>query len=93
MLDDPLADDPEECAVQRDAVARLPGILAELTPRERLVVRARFGLDPPPRTLREIGLALGVSAERVRQIEQEALGTLRGARLLRAATPRSRARR
>ena len=41
-------------------------------------MRGRFGLDGPEQTLRELAGQLGVSAERVRQIEQRALDKLRG---------------
>jgi RNA polymerase sigma factor (sigma-70 family) len=51
--------------------------LDTLDERERNVVRARFGLDCPRQTLREIANGLGLSAERVRQIEQHALEELR----------------
>jgi RNA polymerase sigma factor (sigma-70 family) len=55
----------------------LPAMLSALNERERTIVRARFGLDGRQRTLRELAGTLGVSAERVRQIEQRALGKLR----------------
>jgi RNA polymerase primary sigma factor len=48
-----------------------------LKPRERDVVRARFGLGERPRTLGEIGEEHGVTRERIRQIEARALGKLR----------------
>ena len=53
--------------------ARLDG----LDERQRKVVCAHFGLDRPRETLREIASELGLSAERVRQIEQHALEELR----------------
>jgi RNA polymerase primary sigma factor len=48
-----------------------------LKPREREVVRARFGLGQQARTLGEIGAEHGVTRERIRQIEARALGKLR----------------
>ena len=53
-------------------------LLAGLTPREAKVLRMRFGLDDGnAKNLREIGDRLGVSKERVRQIEEMALAKLR----------------
>lgn len=54
-------------------------MLAQLSSRERYVVRARYGWgrDFEPRTLREIAAELGISRERVRQLENRALGKLR----------------
>ncbi len=61
---------------------QVEGALAELNPRERQVLRMRFGLeDGRDRTLGEIGEELGVSRERVRQIEAEALAKLRQPKL------------
>ncbi|WP_170121313.1 sigma-70 family RNA polymerase sigma factor [Geodermatophilus tzadiensis] len=48
-----------------------------LDDRERLVIRQHFGLDEPAQTLRGIATGLGVTAERVRQIEAGALAKLR----------------
>jgi RNA polymerase sigma factor (sigma-70 family) len=78
-LPDPAAEDPYEEATLRATARVLPGLLAKLSPRERAVVRARYGLDDPPRTLRDVGVELGISPERVRQIEERALRKLREA--------------
>ena len=66
----------EEVAVslERDAVRRA---VAQLPDRHREVVRMRYGIDGgEPRRLSETGRALGISAERVRQIENDALRRL-----------------
>lgn len=56
----------------------IDAILKRLTPRERDVVRLRFGLDDGrSRTLEEVGIALRVTRERVRQIELRAMKKLR----------------
>ena len=52
--------------------------LKVLRDRERIVLRLRFGLaDGRSRTLEEIGQELGLTRERIRQIEKKALGKLR----------------
>jgi RNA polymerase primary sigma factor len=52
--------------------------LAKLTEKERQILSMRFGLDDDsPLTLREIGEQLGISRERVRQIENQALAKLK----------------
>jgi RNA polymerase primary sigma factor len=54
------------------------GFLAELEPRERRIVVARFGFDgKPPRTFRELGSQMGVCKERIRQIQGRAMDRLR----------------
>jgi len=56
----------------------LMAALEELTPREKDVILLRYGLDgDEPRTLEEVGRALEVTRERVRQIESSALAKLR----------------
>ncbi len=69
---------PEEAAIQRSLVAMLHRTLAQLTDRQKLVVAKRFGLlDGNARTLEEIGSELGLTRERIRQIEAKALDRLR----------------
>lgn len=72
--DEPEPDEKAEvsvkCTVVRQAISRLP-------PREREVLILRYGLDhSEPQPLREIGRRLGITQERVRQIESRALGRL-----------------
>jgi RNA polymerase primary sigma factor len=57
-------------------VSMLRSLLQVLSPRERRVVMARFAVDCTARTLRQLGVELGISAERVRQIEVRALDRL-----------------
>jgi RNA polymerase primary sigma factor len=76
-LSDPAAQDPFERIPTRDAAERLGEILVLLTDREQTILIEHYGLDGEPRTLRVIAARLGVSPERVRQIEQGALDKLR----------------
>jgi RNA polymerase sigma factor (sigma-70 family) len=57
----------------------LPALLGTLSDRERMIVQARFGLNGKEESLREVAGRLGISGERVRQIEQSALGKLAAA--------------
>jgi RNA polymerase primary sigma factor len=66
--------------VAMDDVRRVLGLLDKMAPRDATVLRLRFGLDgEEPRTLKEIGEHLGLTRERVRQIERTALDELREA--------------
>ncbi len=70
----PRPDEAAEAVMQRDA---LLGILGMLSPRERRVLELRYGLDGnDPRTLDEVGRAISVTRERVRQIENQSLRKL-----------------
>ncbi|MCH2138087.1 MAG: sigma-70 family RNA polymerase sigma factor [Phycisphaerales bacterium] len=62
-----------------DAMEAVRGSLARFDPVSALVLRLRFGLDGhEPHTLKEAGLKLGLTRERIRQIERQALDRLRG---------------
>ena len=70
---------PDEVAAETMRAETLRRILRKLSSREQTVLECRFGLDgQPPQTLDQVGLALGVSRERIRQIEKESLTKLRG---------------
>jgi RNA polymerase sigma factor (sigma-70 family) len=80
LLVDPLAEDEYERVLLGIEIEQLRSLLTGLSDRERAIVRSRYNLDDQgERTLQEIAGELGVSAERVRQIEQRALGKLRSA--------------
>ena len=68
---------PEAELINRDNLKHVFRLLDEMETREATILRMRFGLDDSePRTLKEIGEALGLTRERVRQIEGEALKKL-----------------
>ena len=77
LLEDPLSAAAYEDVVDAVAGEQLRALLSRLTEREREVVQARFGFEVPAEKLTEVGERLGVSAERVRQIEERALAKLR----------------
>jgi RNA polymerase primary sigma factor len=81
LLDDMLTDDrlktPDDQLIESDDLERVFQQLDELDHRESAVIRLRFGLDSEgPMTLREIGEQLGLTRERVRQLENQALTKL-----------------
>jgi len=80
-VSDPGAEDEYDRVPVHAEIGTLEPLLQRLNPRERMVMRARYGFDGPVRTLREIALTLGMSAERVRQIQAQALDKLRAAAL------------
>jgi RNA polymerase sigma factor (sigma-70 family) len=84
LLEDPLSAEAYEEVVDAVTGEQLRALLSRLTDRERDVVRSRFGFAGEPEKLAEVGERLGVSAERVRQIEERALAKLRHAGLSRA---------
>jgi RNA polymerase primary sigma factor len=86
LLADEDSDEPVEIAAQRMLQEELTGALMALPERERKILQLRYGLEDGRRhTLEEVGVAFGITRERTRQIEAEALRHLRspgvGARL------------
>jgi RNA polymerase sigma factor (sigma-70 family) len=70
--------DPLERVMARALRAEIDQLLESLSTREREVMTTRFGLDGrAPRTLAEVGRRLGVTRQRVQQIEEEAMVKLR----------------
>jgi RNA polymerase primary sigma factor len=81
-LEETVADEgrpePETELIRRDFQEFLRELVERLPPQEHRVVLLRFGFDErPSHTLADIGRRLGVSRERVRQIEKQALARLR----------------
>jgi RNA polymerase primary sigma factor len=77
MVMDERSRTPDEELLQNDNLTFVMEQLEVMDPRESAVLRMRFGLgNHPPHTLKEIGETLGLTRERVRQIETEALGKL-----------------
>jgi RNA polymerase sigma factor (sigma-70 family) len=78
LIRDPRAEDAFEELHTRLTAAQVPRLLERLSKRERLVIEGRYGLGVPVSTLGELGRSMGLSAERIRQIEQAALEKMRG---------------
>jgi RNA polymerase primary sigma factor len=74
----------EETYINATLTQGIQELLSQLPPRQQLVLRLRFGLDGEPNTLEEIGGMLGLTRERVRQIEKQAKDRLRQRAKMRA---------
>jgi len=70
---------PSEFFEDAGNVAIVRKLLDQLPERERKILTFRFGLDGyegPPRTLKQVGKMVGLTRERVRQLEKQALAKL-----------------
>jgi RNA polymerase primary sigma factor len=82
FIEDPDSPSPVESATQHLLQETIEEVLSELTPRQSHILRLRFGLGGgEPHTLEEIANKFGLSRERIRQLEKEALRRLRHPRL------------
>jgi RNA polymerase primary sigma factor len=82
FIEDQDSPSPVESATQHLLQETIENVLGELTPRQSHILRLRFGLGGgEPHTLEEIANKFGLSRERIRQLEKEALRRLRHPRL------------
>jgi RNA polymerase nonessential primary-like sigma factor len=80
MLPGDAADGPDSRAEHHEMTVLMRDWLAKLPDKQRIVITRRFGLDnDDPATLEELAAEMGVTRERVRQIQQEALIKLKRA--------------
>jgi RNA polymerase primary sigma factor len=78
LFADPDSADPEAAAADAVRSLLVRGVLDKLSERERRIVELRFGFDGEPMALEAIGRELGITRERVRQLERETLERLEG---------------
>jgi RNA polymerase primary sigma factor len=78
LIEDTKTDPPDAATALKLRSAELKRAMLRLSPRARSVLMRRFGLDGnPPQTLEQVGVSLGITRERVRQLEARALRELR----------------
>lgn len=78
FIEDDQSASPDEAIHQVMLNTTLDRILGKLMPREAQILKLRFGLEgDPPQTLEQVGQIMGLSRERIRQIERQALRQLR----------------
>jgi RNA polymerase sigma factor (sigma-70 family) len=88
LLADPVAEDDYGRVEELGDIEEMRRLASGLSDREREILAARFGLNGPEQTLRQIAGQLELSAERVRQIELHALAKLRSAAASRVSARR-----
>ena len=76
---DPVAERAYELVLDEVEIRAVRDLADQLDERERMVIKAHYGLGRPPKTLGEIGTTMGLTAERARQIEVGGLSKLRAA--------------
>src|SRR3989442_6872184 len=78
LIEDIHSERPDESTSKKLRQKELSEAMLRLNPRMRRVLSLRFGLDgDPPQTLEQVGAGLGITRERVRQLESRALRELR----------------
>jgi len=79
FIEDRRSTNPAEAAITNNLRELTEDVLSTLTPREKEIIKMRFGLDQSgeERTLEEVGKHFNVTRERIRQIEAKALAKLR----------------
>lgn len=90
-IPDPVSEDEYERILEQLAREPVRPLTDCLDDRERSILYDHYGVGSPPRTLRQIGGRLGLSAERIRQIEERALEKLRTAAASGPTTSKSHA--
>ncbi len=77
LIGDEETPQPYETLVRQELKATLDGLMGKLTPRQQQILRLRYGMeDGTCRSLEQIGKLLGISKERVRQVEKQAMEKL-----------------
>jgi RNA polymerase primary sigma factor len=85
MVSDGNTPTPDQQVMDSDELRQLVDLLGNINEREAKILKLRYGLDgEDPMTLKEIGARIGLTRERVRQIEHETLRKLRDAMMAEA---------